>query len=140
MLNVLQATGNEIQPNTSTIIIGVIAVIFTYISTLIIDRLGRKILLLCSIVTMGVCTFFIGEFFYLKDTYSDVSFIIGLIPLISLCIFIISFSMGFGPIPWIMIGEIFPSHLKGKILRTKYFSIAINTIIMLKKLHTDCLS
>lgn len=135
MFNVLQATGSKIQPSTSTIIIGVIAVISTYISTLAIDRLGRKILLLFSVVAMGICTLLIGEFFYLKKAYSDVSFIVGLIPLISLCVFIITFSMGFGPIPWLMMGEIFPSQIKGKILCTKYFSIAIITFIMPKKLH-----
>lgn len=95
------------------------AVISTYISTLIIDNLGRKVLLLYSIVIMGISTFFIGGFFFLQSY--DIPFI-GFIPLVSLCSFIILFSMGFGPVPWMMMGEIFPPQIKGK---TKAFIICL---------------
>lgn len=90
------------------------AVISTYISTLVVDKLGRKILLLFSVVSMGICTFLIGGFFYAKDSNYNVTSI-AFIPLVALCIFIIAFSMGFGPIPWMMIGEIFPAQIKGKL-------------------------
>lgn len=109
----LQETGSSIKPTTSTVIVGIMAMLSTYVSTLIVDRLGRKILLLYSVVAMGICTFFIGGFFYTKDLNLDVSFI-GYIPLVSLCIFIVLFSIGFGPIPWMMMGEIFPGQIKGK--------------------------
>lgn len=110
----LQETGSKIGPNVSTVIIGVMGVIATYVSTLIIDTLGRKILLLYSVVIMGISTFFIGGFFYLMEYKYDVSSIT-FIPLVSLCTFIILFSMGFGPVPWMMMGEIFPAQIKGKI-------------------------
>lgn len=117
--NLLQATGSKIGSNMSTIIIGVVAVMFTYVSTLVVDRLGRKILLLYSVVVMGICTFFIGGFFYAKDYNYNVSSI-GFIPLVALCIFIILFAIGFGPIPWMMMGEIFPAQIKGKIILAYY--------------------
>jgi len=88
------------------------AVLSTYVSTLVVDKLGRKILLLYSVTAMGICTFFIGGFFYAKDSNYDVSSI-GFIPLVSLCVFIILFSIGFGPIPWMLMGEIFPAQIKG---------------------------
>jgi len=56
----MQEAGSAMEPNTSTIIVGVMSVLATYISTLIVDRLGRKILLLCSIVVMGICTLLIA--------------------------------------------------------------------------------
>lgn len=90
------------------------AVISTYVSTLVVDKLGRKILLLYSIVTMGICTFFIGGFFYAQEFQYNISYI-DFVPLVALCIFIILFSMGFGPIPWMMMGEIFPVQIKSKI-------------------------
>lgn len=102
------------EPNMSTIIVGVMSVIATYISTLIVDRLGRKILLLGSIIVMGICTLLIGGFFFLKANEYNVSSI-GFIPLVSMCVFIVLFSLGFGPIPWMLIGEIFPAQIKGKL-------------------------
>jgi len=112
--NLLQATGSSIGSNASTIIIGIMAVVSTYASTLVVDKLGRKILLLYSVVAMGICTFLIGGFFYAKESHYNISSI-GFIPLMSLCIFIILFSIGFGPIPWMLMGEIFPAQIKGMI-------------------------
>ena len=37
----------------------------------------------------------------------------GWIPLIALVVYVVSFSTGFGPIPWLMMGEIFPSRIRG---------------------------
>lgn len=34
------------------------------------------------------------------------------LPLLCLAVFIIVFSLGFGPIPWIIMGELVPSNLK----------------------------
>lgn len=111
--NLLQSTGSEIDSAVCSIIVGVMSVVATYVSTLIVDRLGRKILLLSSIIVMGLCTFLIGLYFYLHEIRVDVSSI-GFIPLVSLCVFIILFSVGFGPIPWMLIGEILPAQIKGK--------------------------
>lgn len=111
------------EPNTSTIIVGAMSVVATYVSTLVVDRLGRKILLLSSIIVMGICTLLIGAFFYLKEYQYDVSSI-GFIPLMSMCMFIVLFSLGFGPIPWMLIGEIFPAQIKGKIIDKTILKIA----------------
>lgn len=90
------------------------AVMSTFLSTFLIDRLGRKILLLYSVIAMGITTFFIGGFFYAISINYDISSIT-MVPLVSLCAFIILFSVGFGPIPWLLMGEIFPAQIKGKI-------------------------
>ena len=37
----------------------------------------------------------------------------GWIPLLALMVYVVSFSIGFGPIPWLMMGEIFPSRIRG---------------------------
>lgn len=69
-------------------------------------------LLLISSGFMCLCTLLLGVFFYLKDNGEDVSAITWL-PLVSLCVFMITFSIGFGPIPWMILGELFPPAIKG---------------------------
>lgn len=60
-----------------------------------------------------ICTLAsLGAFFFAKSNGSDVS-TIGWIPLASLMLFVLSFSMGFGPIPWLMMGEILPAKIRG---------------------------
>lgn len=105
-------TGGSLKPDEASIVIGVMQVVAVFVSTLIVDRLGRRILLSASIIALSACAFILGIYFYLQDIKHDVTNISWL-PLTSLCIFIILFSIGFGPLPWMMIGEIFAPEVKG---------------------------
>lgn len=87
-------------------------VLATYSSTLLVDKAGRRVLLLISSSVMATCLTVLGLCFHLQEHGHDVSSISWL-PLASVAVFIIVFSMGFGPIPWIMLGELFPSNVKG---------------------------
>ncbi|XP_021186691.1 facilitated trehalose transporter Tret1-2 homolog isoform X2 [Helicoverpa armigera] len=101
--------GATIPSTISTIIIGVIQVIATFISSLVVDKLGRRILLLLSALVMCVCSTALGVYFFLQQTHgnsADIVQAITWLPLVSLSLFIIAFSLGFGPIPWMMAGEL----------------------------------
>lgn len=54
----------------------------------------------------------LGGFFYLKATGGDVTGL-GWLPLTTLVVYVLSFSLGFGPIPWLMMGEILPAKIRG---------------------------
>lgn len=60
------------------------------------------------ILTLGGLT----GYFYAKNAGVDVSSL-GWIPLASLMIYVLCFSLGFGPIPWLMMGEILPAKIRG---------------------------
>lgn len=103
----------NIDSNIATIIVGVMQVVATFASTLVVDRAGRRILLLLSTGVMGLCTILLGVFFTLKDQDEDSVANIGWLPIVAMCVFILMFSLGFGPIPWMMIGELFAPDVKG---------------------------
>lgn len=84
----------------------------TFVATALIDRLGRKILLYTSSIAMIVSLMVLGCFFYMKNHAMDTS-AYGLVPLSSLVTYVIGFSLGFGPIPWLMMGEILPAKIRG---------------------------
>lgn len=86
-------------------------VIATLLSTVLIDKTGRKILLFISSLIMCFSLVALGGYFHLKQTH-DLAFLNAL-PLVSLAVFIIVFSVGMGPIPWLMMGEIFTPKSKG---------------------------
>jgi Na+/melibiose symporter-like transporter len=109
---IFESANTGIDSGIATIIVGVMQVIATLVATVIVDRVGRKILLLISDFVMALCTLALGIFFYLKDNDNDVSNL-GWLPIVSLCVFIVSFSIGFGPAPWIMVGELFAADVKG---------------------------
>ncbi|XP_076658649.1 trehalose transporter 1 isoform X2 [Halictus rubicundus] len=111
-VQIFEDAGSDIA-NLSAIIIGVVNFLSAFAAAIVIDKLGRKILLYISSVTMSLTLIMLGGFFYAKDvSQSDVS-TIGWLPLVSLILYMIGFSLGFGPIPWLMMGEILPAKIRG---------------------------
>ncbi|CAH0405429.1 unnamed protein product [Chilo suppressalis] len=104
--------GSSIDKNLSSIIIGIVNFISTFIATVLIDRLGRKMLLYISCVSMIVTMVTLGAYCYLNDSGVDVKNL-GWLPLACLVIYVLGFSVGFGPVPWLMLGEILPSKIRG---------------------------
>jgi len=111
--SIFEAAGSDLDPSIATIIVGVIQVVVTFISTLVVDRLGRRILLMISDSVMAICTLLLGVFFYLLNETDNDTSSLGWLPLTSVCVFIVVFSLGYGPIPWMMVGELFAPHIKG---------------------------
>lgn len=111
-VSIFQAAGSTLDPSICTVIIGVVQVIVTYFSAVLVDKAGRRILLLISSSVMALCLGCLGYYFHLQQKGEDVSNI-GMVPLVSVCIFIVVFSLGFGPIPWLMTGELFSGEIKG---------------------------
>lgn len=109
---IFKSAGSTMDAAVCSIIVGVVQVIMTYISGLMIERAGRRILLLFSSSIMAVCLAILGTYFHLKDHKHDVSNI-GWLPLLSVVMFIVVFSIGYGPIPWLMMGELFLPDVKG---------------------------
>ncbi|XP_022179174.1 facilitated trehalose transporter Tret1-like, partial [Myzus persicae] len=87
-------------------------VIFTFASSQLVDRAGRRVLLLISDSVMAMCLGSLAFYFYQQERGVDVS-AFSLVPLVSLGIYISTFALGFGPIPGVMIGELFSPEFKG---------------------------
>lgn len=98
--SIFEAAGSTLDPAICTIIVGVVQVVMTVTSALLIEKAGRRILLLQSSVMMGFCLIMLGIYFSLLEGGSDVKNLSAL-PLGSVVLFIICFSLGFGPIPWV---------------------------------------
>ncbi|CAG7828155.1 unnamed protein product [Allacma fusca] len=106
--------GSSLAPSMCTVIIGTVQVLASLVSSLLMDKAGRKVLLLFSDLVMSLFLVGLGFFFYLKEFNPEFAAQIGWLPLASLIAFIIAMSVGFGPIPWLMMGELLPPHVKGQ--------------------------
>ncbi|XP_011065319.1 PREDICTED: facilitated trehalose transporter Tret1-like isoform X1 [Acromyrmex echinatior] len=102
--------GSILNSSTSSVIIGVVQVIGTYFSTVLIERVGRKLLLFISASVMAVCMFTMSGYFRFQSSHDLSSF--SWIPLLSFAVFIVIFSIGFAPVPWLMVGELFTNNVK----------------------------
>ncbi|SER33887.1 MFS transporter, SP family, arabinose:H+ symporter [Gracilibacillus ureilyticus] len=92
----------------ATSIIGSVQVVFTIVAILLIDKLGRKKLMAIGSSFMAIFMLLIGSVFYFSPANA------GVLLIILIAGFTASFCISMGPIPWIMIPEIFPNHLRAK--------------------------
>jgi len=90
-----------------SILIGVTNGIFTILGLTLIDRVGRKKLLITGSAGMSVCLGLVAKTFYTQD-FSG----IGL--LVYLLIYIMFFAFSTGAVIWVLIAEIFPNNVRGK--------------------------
>lgn len=100
-----------LDPAIASIIIGCVQVGSSGLTPLIVDRLGRKIILLVSAGVMTIGLIALGVFFYIQLTGGDLDSILWL-PVPALVIYNIVYCVGFGPLPWAVMGEMFPSNIK----------------------------
>lgn len=89
--------------------IGVFNVIVTALALKIMDKVGRKTMLIVGAVGMAVSLFVMS----VAMAASSASQAAAVICAIALTIYIAFFSATWGPVMWIMIGEMFPLHIRG---------------------------
>lgn len=106
-----------------TVIIGVTNTLFTFVAIKFIDQLGRRKLLLWGVTGMVICLFGVGTVFYfgLNSGPLLLIFILG---------FIASFASSLGPIPWVIISEIFPTKTRGIAMSIAILMLWIGVVII----------
>ena len=89
-----------------TTLIGIMNVLFTILAMRVIDKMGRKKLMLIGSAGMVVCYTAIGYLFYTNqaDNWLLLTFIL-LTPAF--------FAFGLGPTVWVVLSEIFPNKIRG---------------------------
>ncbi|XP_057975710.1 sugar transporter ERD6-like 6 isoform X2 [Malania oleifera] len=102
--------------NAATCGLGAVQVIATGVTTSLVDRLGRRLLLIVSCSGMTLSLLIVAVSFFVKDfVTNDSTFysILGIISVVGVVAMVIAFSLGFGPIPWVIMSEILPVNIKG---------------------------
>merc|ERR1719400_1465342 len=111
---IFEDTGSSMNSNVENIIIGLVQVVSTVIAALVMDKLGRRILLLLSAGLMVISISLLGLYFFINENLGDKTLAskISWLPVTSLSVFVSVFSIGFGPIPWLMMSELFSPEVK----------------------------
>lgn len=113
--NIFEAAGIS-SSDIATVGLGVIQVIATGVTTWLVDKAGRRLLLIVSSSGMTLSLLLVSVAFYLKDVISEDSrfySILGILSLVGLVALVITFSLGVGAIPWVIMSEILPVSIKG---------------------------
>lgn len=99
-----------------TIIMGLAKTVFSFVSALLVDRVGRRPMLLLGSSGMAVSLFGLGlgsKFLEWRDNEEKPGWAIGLC-VVAVCCTVSFFSIGLGPITWVYSSEIFPLRLRAQ--------------------------
>jgi sugar porter (SP) family MFS transporter len=88
------------------VVVGVVNLLFTVIAIRMVDKIGRKPLMLIGSTGMGVALFAMGMAGYWQAT--------GAWLLILVLVYIASFALSVGPVTWVILSEIFPTKIRGR--------------------------
>jgi SP family sugar:H+ symporter-like MFS transporter len=105
----------------ANLIIGVVNVLMTLVAIWIIDRVGRKPLLLTGLVGMVASLTVLGLGTLLLSEPSSPTDAVAIITLLCLAGFIISFAATWGPTVWVMLPEVLPLRIRGTAMGVAIF-------------------
>ena len=94
----------------ATVGVGVVNVLLTIVALRILDRAGRRPLLLWGLVGMVISLGVLGAAFLLAGS----SPIVAWLAVISLALYVACFAIGLGPVFWLLISEIYPLKIRGR--------------------------
>jgi len=109
------------------LIFGIIKVISTLLSITCMDNMGRLSLFTFGIyfVTAGMLIVVISSFYSMNNNiFSLYLFLIGC------CFVTMGFSIGYGPIPWVLSAEMFPTSIRGRIMSLSLIACNITQLII----------
>jgi SP family sugar:H+ symporter-like MFS transporter len=101
------------------ILSGTLSILACLVAIAVIDKIGRKPLLLIGSVGMAVT---LGVLTYCFSTATTVNGAlhldtqIGLVALIAANAYVVFFNLSWGPVMWVMLGEMFPNQMRGSAL------------------------
>ncbi|KAL1127801.1 hypothetical protein V6Z11_A13G202900 [Gossypium hirsutum] len=105
-------TSAGVPPNVGSILYACLQIIVLLLGAVIIDKAGRRPLLMISASGMLLGSLLTGASFGLKE-HALVSDMGPMFTIIGIMIYMGSYCLGLGGIPWIVMSEIFPLHIKG---------------------------
>jgi SP family arabinose:H+ symporter-like MFS transporter len=105
------------------VLIGLINCVSTIIALWLIDKLGRKPLLIFSASSMAVCLCVMAALFRMTPPPAHI-----IIPVILL--FTASFAVGLGPGVWVLLSEIFPNRIRGRAMGIATLSLWVACVVL----------
>lgn len=117
---------------SADVIIGVAKLIATCVSVPLVDRAGRRPLLLGGISLMLAALVLLAAGFGTVDPSGAISGTWSGVVVVALVLYVSGYQMGYGPIAWVLIGECFPLHSRGRALGVAaVLNFGLNAVVTL---------
>jgi SP family arabinose:H+ symporter-like MFS transporter len=116
------AGGSRDAAFTSSMWVGLINLLFTFVAIAFVDRAGRKPLLLVGTAIQALALGLVGWMFHGQHH--------GISLLVCVVLFIAAFAMAMGPIGWLFCSEIFPNKVRGRAMSVAAFTVWVSCFLV----------
>lgn len=106
----------------NVVITGSVNLIFTLIAMKIVDKVGRKKLMIAGSIGLTIIYAFIGTFYYMGFQ--------GLPLLILIVTAIACYAMTLAPVVWVILSEIFPNKIRGAAMAVSTFTLWVSNALL----------
>ncbi|XP_050671494.1 facilitated trehalose transporter Tret1-like [Leptidea sinapis] len=125
----------ELSPNKQVMIIGVAQLVGSILATCIVEKTGRKLLLVSTSVAVGVGMLLLSGWFY----FTSAGFWLpGWLPVAAMCICIFADAAGFQPISYIIITDLFTFQLRGTVSSFANICAKVSNFVQMKWFTIIC--
>lgn len=125
--SILEATGFGASASIlGTVGVGVVNVGMTIVAIMLIDRVGRRPLLLVGLIGMILSLGMLG----LVNLLPSLSGVVGYAALACVTMYVASFAVSLGPIVWLMISEIYPLKVRGSAMSVATIALWLTNVVV----------
>lgn len=104
--NIFKSTGStDAQAHLQTVYIGVAKLVFVVVALALMDRAGRRPLLLVGCAGMALSSALLAASYQMKDANT--------LAVVALVLYMAFFEISLGPILWLLLSELYPASVKG---------------------------
>lgn len=107
----------------ATVLVGAVNLVFTVLSLFLLDRMGRRPLLLLGLALMTLSLAALGYLFG-REHVSQVFILFGVL------VYLASFAIGLGPVFWVLISEIYPTTIRGQAMSLATMTIWVFDLLV----------
>ena len=101
---------SKVAQIAASVSVGVVNVLFTIVSMIIIDKIGRRKLYFIGLTGIVIALIALGFTFKLQDSLGDS---LKWVTVVLVLVYIIFFAISLGPLGWLIVAEIFPLKERG---------------------------
>ncbi|XP_012551100.1 facilitated trehalose transporter Tret1-like isoform X1 [Bombyx mori] len=124
-----------LTPNKQVMMIGVLQLLGSILATCIVEKTGRKLLLVSTSFTVGVGMVALSAWFYMTSLGF---WLPGWVPVVAMCVCIFADAAGFQPISYIIITDLFTFQLRGTVSSFTNICAKISNFIQMKWFTDIC--
>lgn len=90
----------------NAVLVQLVFFVFTFVAIILVDRIGRKMLMLVGTGLMAISLFLLAWAFNSGSS--------GVLVLVLVMLYIATFAFTLGPVVWVLISEMFPGEIRGR--------------------------